>query len=695
MNIRTAILDLLERSGCAFTTKELARALHMPKQGDPYQCLKSVLRALQQEGLVERCDGRKWRAATEEKFVEGILRVGTGGRVYVHPLDAPDSPIAVPRARSFEAREGDRVRLRILRRRGREEAEIAAFLPETPRTAVGTVQLARGQAFVVPDGRQQQLDIRLPRSRLGGALDGDKVVVRLGEPSADGVTPAEVLELLGKAGDLHVEMRAIARKYGLTASFPPEVEREAAEAPATIPPEEYERRLDLRDDVCFTIDPEDAKDFDDAVSIGRDVEGNYRIGVHIADVSFYVPAGGAVDREARRRGTSVYLVGGVFPMLPERLSNDLCCLHEGEDRLAYSVLLTVTPRGAVRDYAFRKSVIRSRKRFTYDEVERIIEQERGAFASEIAEMHAIASVLTRKRFREGSIDFSVPETGFVLDENGRPLEIYVKPRLRSMRLIEEFMLLANRTVAGAVRAMGERGAELPFLYRVHDLPDPEKVRELVDFIRHCGIDVRLDPASSKSFQRMIESIAGREDEAVIQDVTIRAMAKAVYSEKNIGHFGLGFSMYTHFTSPIRRYPDLVVHRLLYDYQRGVRRPRGGAAAIADIARLSSERERLAVEAERESVRLMQAEYLRSRVGEVYDGVVSGVTSYGIYVELVPVPAEGLVHIRTMGDDYRYDAVKKELVGRFSRRRYRLGDTVRVQVVRADVAERRIDFLLVE
>ncbi len=701
MKIDTAriIADFLQRNPSrAYKTKELARALLLARQGEEYQEMKKALREMQEAGVIERVDNRKWRIRRKEETVDGVITVTHNGWGLVHPFDAPSREIFIPRRAVRDARSGDRVRVaaRSTGEGGREEGEIIEFLSGAGREVVGTLKTWRGRAFVEADGRNSMPDVAVPKAAVSKARDGDKVVVEIsGRLRDDGEADGRIVEVIGKGGDPRVEMTALARRYGLSQDFPEEVEKEAAAIPASIPEEDCRGRLDLRDQVCFTIDPEDARDFDDAVSIGRDAEGNYLLGVHIADVGHYVPRGGALDREAYKRGTSVYLVNGVIPMLPERLSNHLCSLQEGRDRLAFSVLMTVTPRGALKAHEFRKSVIRSSRRFSYEEVEAIMDTGRGEFAGEIGLMAEIARVLTRKRFREGSIDFSVPEVKIELDHAGRPVDMRPRPRLRSMRLIEEFMLLANRCAAGVARKITGRASTPPFIYRVHDLPDPDKVRELTEFIRHLGLDIRLDPKSSKSFQKMIEALDGRPESAVVQDVTIRSMAKAVYSEKNIGHFGLGFALYTHFTSPIRRYPDLVAHRLIDGFLRGGVR---GASAqnMADIARHSSERERLAVEAERESVRIAQAEYMRRFVGDEFEAIISGVTSYGLYVELVDSLAEGLVHVRSMGDDYYdFDSSAKQLVGRRKRRRYRLGDMVRVRLIRADVAERQLDFILLD
>jgi ribonuclease R len=574
---------------------------------------------------------------------------------------------------------------------GGRDAEDAA---EAQERVVGTVRQHRRRFFIEPDGKQRRDDIPVAQSLLNDAVDGDKVVAVVRARGRHGDQEGEIIEVLGRAGSPAVESMALARRYGLDPDFPNAVEDEAHAFPVNIPPEEYEKRTDLRELELFTIDPEDARDFDDAVSLEHTGDGRYRLGVHIADVSYFVQPRSAMDREAYRRGTSVYLVDDVIPMLPERLSNHLCSLKQDEDRLAMSLFMTISQRGVVQDYELHRSVIRSKKRFTYSEAQGVLDGGDGPHADVLREMRDLADILMKKRFREGAIDFSVPETRIILNEARMPVDIVPKERLFTMRMIEEFMLAANRTIATWAWKSGARNDA--FIFRVHDRPDPEKVRELVEFLRHLGIKAHLDPTASQTFQAMVTSLRGSPEEGVVQDVTIRSMAKAIYSERNIGHFGLGFKLYTHFTSPIRRYPDLVVHRLAASVLLG---EEGGArftpARLADIAAQSSARERLAVEAERDSVRIKQAEFMRTQVGEEYDAIISGVTSFGFFVEVLPSLVQGLVHMRALDDDYYdFDPHGRRLIGRSSGNEYMMGDRVRVKLVRVDLEEMQIDFTLI-
>ncbi|MFA7228050.1 MAG: ribonuclease R, partial [Melioribacteraceae bacterium] len=463
-----------------------------------------------------------------------------------------------------------------------------------------------------------------------------------------------------------------------------------------IPQSEIKKRLDLRDKIVFTIDPEDAKDFDDAVSIEMLPTGNYQIGIHIADVSHYVHQGTAIYDEAERRATSVYLVGKVVPMLPEKLSNTICSLVPLKDRLTYSVMVEMTPRAKLVSYEIHKSVINSKRRFTYEEVQEIIEKEEGEFWDEINKLNKLAQTLRSKRMSKGSINFFSPEVKFILDKNGIPVEIKIKEVRESHKLIEEFMLLANQLVAQHVKPK-ENKKPVPFVYRIHDLPDKDKILEFARFVKSLGY--HFDPnAANKSmqFQLLLDEVMGKEEEAVVNEVAIRSMAKAVYSTKNIGHYGLGFKYYTHFTSPIRRFPDLIVHDLINRFNLNSLEKNLSLEELEEICNHSSAQERNAINAERLSVKLKQIEYLKGKVGEEFHGVVNGITHFGIFIELSQTLSEGLIRLRDMQDDfYVFDEKNYAINGKRTGRRIRLGDKVNVKLIRVDEERREIDFILLE
>lgn len=592
------------------------------------------------------------------------------------------------------------VRSRRRNEQDRLEGEIVEVLERRTTTIVGTLEESRHAFFVVPDDEHFVRDVYVAKEEAKGARRGDKVVVQLLPWNDPAMNPEGIiLEVLGRAGDARVEVLSVARAFGLPMSFPPAVEREAASFPDAIPAHEIAQRLDLRGIPCVTIDPEDAKDFDDAVSYERLPNGTMRLGVHIADVSYYVKEGSALDAEAFLRGTSVYLVNEVIPMLPERLSNDLCSLRPSIDRLTYSVLMEMADDGAVKDYTIVKTVIRSARRFAYEEVQEILEKGRGEFAEMLLPLHRLTQVLNRKRKKAGSIDFDTGEAKFRFDEHGFPSAIIKKERLDAHRLIEECMLLANKVVAEHIGKVKREEHAKPFVYRVHDVPDPSRLEDLSNFVKHLGysLDVKHG-VSSLQLQRLLDKVKGTEVENVVNEVALRSMAKAVYSEKNIGHFGLAFKYYTHFTSPIRRYPDLVVHRLLKEYEKGLSAARRAELArrLPIICRQSSDRERLAAEAERESVKVMQVEFMKRHVGDEFEGVIAGVTNFGLFVEINDLLVQGLVRMKDLSDDYYlFDEQRYQLKGRSRGKVYRLGDTVRVQVVSVNPERREIDFRLVD
>ncbi len=576
------------------------------------------------------------------------------------------------------------------------EGEIIEIIERGSTTLVGELERSRNFYVVRPDDERVNRDVYIAKEDLNGAALGDKVVIKLLPWENPAQNPeGVVLEVLGKAGDARVEVLSVARQFNLPTSFPSAVEAEANAFPAVITPADMKGRRDLRTTLCVTIDPEDAKDFDDAVSFEPLPNGNFQLGVHIADVSHYVKPGSALDAEALMRGTSVYMVNEVIPMLPERLSNDLCSLRPNVDRLTYSVLAEVTEDGSVVDYTITKSVIHSARRFTYEEVQAILEVGKGELSEMLLPLHRFTKTLTKQRRKKGSIDFDTGEAKFTFDPQGFPSAIIKKVRLDAHRLVEECMLLANKIVAEHIGKVKRDEHAKPFVYRVHDVPDPSRLEDLANFVKQFGYSLDAKQGvSALQLQKLLDKVKGSEVETVINEVALRSMAKAVYSEKNIGHFGLAFKYYTHFTSPIRRYPDLIVHRLLHEYEQGLKPHRREELAkqLPAICRQSSERERVAVEAERESVKVMQVEYMKRHVGDEFDGVIAGVTNFGMFVEINDLLVEGLIRMRDLDDDYYlYDEKRYQLKGRSRGKVYRLGDTVRVKVVSVDPETREIDF----
>ncbi|MCS6989778.1 MAG: ribonuclease R [Chloroherpetonaceae bacterium] len=656
------------------------------------------------------------------KSYVGKLRVNPNGFGLVEVEDYEDE-IFVPAEHVKRALDGDVVKVLVTNSpydptkprntwSKRFEGKITEVVERVRTELVGTLKRGARAFRFIPDESCILPDIAIKPKDAGKAQDGDKVVIHKLKFESDTSVSAKVKEVLGKAGDSKAEVAAIARSYGIDSTFPKAVVDEANQFTDDIPEDELAKRLDLRDKVVFTIDPFDAKDFDDALSIERAENGDFIVGVHIADVSHFVREGTKLDQEAQRRSTSVYLVDRVIPMLPSNLSENICSLNPNVDRLAYSVIFRLNELAEVQDYQIVKTVIHSRRRFTYEDVQRIIETGEGDYCEEILALDRLAKRLTRERMHNGAIDFETEEVKFKLDPSGKPVEVIKKVRLDSHRLIEEFMLLANKTVAKHI-ATHYQTEELgyPAVYRVHDSPLPEKIKTLAEFVRKLGFKLELkknalnnDTASSHALKKLLQDVKGTSVETLVSEVALRSMAKAVYSDRNIGHYGLAFDCYTHFTSPIRRYPDLITHRLLYEYetlrQQGKRlrqtRLKKLRETIPAICEHASAQERLATDAERDSIKLKQVEYISEHIGNVYSGVISGVTEFGVYVRIDDIGVEGLVHIKNLQDDfYEFDERIYALVGKRSHRRLQLGKRVKIKVHGVDTRRRTIDFLLVQ
>ncbi len=615
-------------------------------------------------------------------------------------IDDDGEAIFVAERNSMHALNGDRVAVTIAARvKGREpEAVVNEIIEKKDQTFIGTLKVDKHFASFIPDSKYLATDILIPRPRLKGGQTGDKAVARITDWPSDSNNPrGEIVDVLGKAGENDAEIHAILAEFGLPYKYPEAVEKAAEKIGAGITDEEVARREDLRGVTTFTIDPKDAKDFDDALSIRKLPNGNWEIGVHIADVTHYVRPDTIIDREAQDRATSVYLVDRVVPMLPEHLSNGICSLRPDEDKLTFSVIFEMDDKAKVINSRIVRTVTRSIRRFAYEEAQEVIETGKGDLVEEIRTLDRLAKILRADRYENGSVEFDRAEVRFDIDENGHPTGVYFKESKDANKLIEEFMLLVNRTVATYIGKASGKKKPKAFVYRVHDMPDPDKLSDLASLAKTFGYRLRTSGAArdvNKSINRMLDDVKGKGEENFLSTLAIRSMAKAIYTTTNIGHYGLGFDYYTHFTSPIRRYPDMMVHRLLDRYLKGGRSV--NVDKLEEECKHSSDQEQLAANAERASIKYKQVEYMNDHLGEVYDGVISGVTEWGLYVELDDNKCEGLVPVRDLADDY-YDFDERNycLIGRRHNNRYRLGDKVQVQVARCNLDRKQLDFVIVD
>ena len=634
-----------------------------------------------------------------QNYVVGTIDMKQTGKAYVIPNNDTMDDIMISANNTRHALHGDTVKVLLFpaRRMHKQEGQVVEIIQRAKTRFVGRIQLQSHFAFLIPDNKSMAVDIFIPLDNLNNAKNGDKALVEMTEwPKHLNNPVGKVVQVLGKPGDNNVEMQSILAEFDFPLSFPKEVEKAADKISMDIPEEEIAKRKDFRSITTFTIDPADAKDFDDALSIRKLDNGNYEIGVHIADVAHYVIENGTIDHEAYNRGTSVYLVDRTIPMLPERLCNGVCSLRPNEDKLCFSAVFEMNNDAVVINKWFGKTVINSDRRFSYEEAQAVIETGEGELKEEILKLNSLATILREQRYKNGAINFDTKEVKFILDENAKPIGVYTKESKEANFLIEEFMLLANRSVAEHIGKVKERKKAKTFVYRVHDEPNPEKLGTFVQFVAKLGYKIKTTSRKTlaDSFNKLFVDIEGKGEQNMIDSIAIRTMSKAYYSTDNIGHYGLGFPYYTHFTSPIRRYPDLMVHRLLYSYLNNA--SSANIEFCEEQCKHSSLMERKAAEAERTSVKYKQAEFLSDKIGQEFPALISGVSKWGIYAEIEENKCEGMISLGSLQDDYYYlDEDNYQVIGRRYGRQYKLGDSIRIKVLRVDMEKKQMDFALIE
>ena len=692
--LQKQVLSLLEKNpDKAYRAKEISRALDVTNQGR-YQTLLEVVDGLRDQRKVASVKGGRVQHASAKRGgeAEGILSVSPQGFGFV--MDDEGTEYFLRVRRMGTALHGDRVRVALAAETKnrpadqKREAEVIEVVERRLTQTVGSFSTTGKSGWVVPDDKRVTHDVYVARDAWNGATPGDKVVVSIDDWRDPKAAPeGTILSVIGKTGEPGVDVLALALAHGAPSDFPKEVEAAADKIKAGITKKEIARRLDLRDLPVFTIDPADAKDFDDAIHTRELGGGMMEIGVHIADVSHYVAEGGPIDQEAYDRATSTYLVDRVIPMLPEVLSNGVCSLRPHEDKLAYSCIMTIDGGGNVHTWDIRETVIHSKHRFTYEDAQAVIDGADHELKDEVLRAAELARTLTQKRMSEGAIDFDVPEVRIRLDAQGQPVDVYEKERQEANRLIEEFMLLANRSVA-----IEAETREVPFLYRIHDKPDRERIKALADYVKTFGYTLphKEGAVVRSELNSLLTEVKGSPEAPVIEQAAIRSMSKAVYSPDNIGHYGLGFEHYGHFTSPIRRYPDLIDHRILKRMQDQAPGKLPTHDTLEEQAEHCSAREKQATEAERESIKLKQVEYAAAHLGDEFDGVVVGVTRFGVFVQMSKLLVEGLVHVRGMDGYWEYDERRYVLANRDQGLRIRVGDQCRVKIESADPETRKVD-----
>lgn len=692
------ITDVFEKtSNKPLNYKQVAGHLNLNDQ-ESREAIADILADTSNTAIFAQVERGKFQLKQVNVYLTGKIDMTGDGSGYLVPEDSTESDVYIAPRKLRQALHNDIVKVHVYeRKKGRKrEGEVVEILQRAKSDFTGIIDISNTYAFFLPDDRKMQHDIFVPLDNLNGAKNGEKVVVSITEWPKNAKNPiGTVKNVLGKKGENNTEMNAILADFGFPLEFPKSVENEANAISNEITPTELENRADFRHKTTFTIDPIDAKDFDDAISFEKLENGNYEIGVHIADVSHYVLPDSELDKEAYERGTSVYLVDRVIPMLPEHLSNGLCSLRPNEDKLCFSAVFELDERANIQNEWFGRTIIHSDRRFTYEEAQEVIEQKQGDFTEEILKLNELAHILRERKYKNGAISFETEEVKFHLDENGKPLGVYTRIRKDAHKLIEDFMLLANRRVAEFIGKQGRGKNKLTFVYRFHDKPNPETLLTFSQFASRFGhkINTKTDKEAAKSLNALMQKIEGEKEQNILTTLAVRSMAKAIYTTKNTSHYGLAFDYYTHFTSPIRRYPDVMVHRLLQFYLDGGQKV--NSEHYEKHCEHSSQMEKKAADAERASTKYKQAEFLQEQIGTEYLGIVSGVTEWGMYVEIEENKCEGMVRLRDITDDlYILDEKNYAIRGQRKKKVYQLGDEVLIKVKRVDLEKRQIDFKLI-
>ena len=700
----TQILAIFSKSPYQyFNYKQISAKLEISSKEDK-ELVRKTIEEMQQSNMLVLGNRGKYKLnpihidSDGSNIIEGRISMKQTGKAYLIVDNQEIEDVFIASNNTARSLNGDIVRVHLFpaRRSKRPEGRVVEIIKRDKEIFVGTIKQSKNMSYFIPDNINMPVDILIPNQSLLGAKTGQKVVVKITEWSEHARNPfGEVTQILGFPGDNTVEMYSILIDQNFNPHFSEEAEKEAAEIPVTISEKEILSRRDFRDVFTITIDPADAKDFDDAISLQKLENGHYQVGVHIADVSHYVQPNTAIEEEAYKRATSVYLVDRTISMLPEKLSNIVCSLRPKEDKLCFSAVFEIDENGKIYKQWIGKTAINSDHRFNYEEVQEIIETQQGLYSEEILTLDKIAKALRQERFSKGSINFASEEVKFILDENAKPIGVYIKENKDSNKLVEDFMLLANRKVAELIGKVPQGKEAKHFVYRIHDRPLDEKINKFNTFIGKLGYSLELKSRKSlaDSMNNLFDSVQGKGEQNMIETLAVRTMQRAVYSTNNIGHYGLAFRFYTHFTSPIRRYPDLMVHRLLSRYMDG--KPSVKKEELEAKCKHSSDMEQRATEAERNSVKYKQAEYLSDKIGQEFDGLISGVSKWGIWVALDETKSEGMVSIKSLADDFYYfDEENYRYVGQHTGKVYRLGDKIRIRVKDVNLAKKQMDFTFV-